>query len=305
MVEEYKTDINGADILKTRQLKVSIPKDVISIKEQGFKDYHRLRKVYIPKEVQVIGQEAFKNCEKLYEVSLAKNSKISKIPKECFSECQNLQKIRIPDNVVTIEERAFNNCLNIKELEIPDSVKYVAETAFSGWKSDQTLTVYQNYVLVNCEARIGLIKEEKIVLNERITDTNAAGLYFYKVRAKCGHVGKNNFIEVDFPQTAINKRQAAELVRWKSRVKHHAKDAIISVTRINKQEYIDLKENNPSQDYLSCNNPQEQRAIDLNNKIKKEKPKERYRKRKSTKPQVDMQKSIKEIIAESKTDSNE
>ena len=54
---------------------------------------------------------------------------------------------------------------------------------------------------------------------------------FYKVTAKCGHVGRNNYIEKDFFVKADSGRDAALIVRCKPRVKHDRKDAILSVKR--------------------------------------------------------------------------
>lgn len=61
---------------------------------------------------------------------------------------------------------------------------------------------------------------------------------YYKVKAKCGHVGRNNYIEKDFFVKAESGREAAFKVRHLPRVKHDRKDAIIFVETISYDEYL-------------------------------------------------------------------
>ena len=61
---------------------------------------------------------------------------------------------------------------------------------------------------------------------------------FYRVSAKCGHVGKSNYILKDFYVKAISGKDAARKIRNAPRVKHHHKDAIRFVEKIDYNEYI-------------------------------------------------------------------
>lgn len=84
---------------------------------------------------------------------------------------------------------------------------------------------------------------------------------FYKVVAKCGHVGRHYYYEGVFYTVAIDGREAARIVRHAGRVKHDHKDAILSVTEITEEEFRagwrEVK-NNP---YFNCQNKQEQNLI--------------------------------------------
>lgn len=84
---------------------------------------------------------------------------------------------------------------------------------------------------------------------------------YYKVEAKCGHVGKDNYILIAFPIKAENAREAAKITRNIPRVKHDWKDAIVSVSEVNYQEYKLLQLNNNDDQYLKCKNIQEQKSI--------------------------------------------
>lgn len=83
---------------------------------------------------------------------------------------------------------------------------------------------------------------------------------YWKVDAKCGHVGKSKYIIKTFHIQAASGSEAAKIVRWKPRVKHHDKAAIRNVCEITKEEYeIGLRFQMNDSYFKSCN-VQEQRA---------------------------------------------
>lgn len=84
---------------------------------------------------------------------------------------------------------------------------------------------------------------------------------FYRVKAKCGHVGNNKYIPIDFYFIADNAKNAAQLCRNTPRVKHHHKDAIIETVEITKADYDTGIAENLKDPYLTVDNIQEQRRI--------------------------------------------
>ena len=104
---------------------------------------------------------------------------------------------------------------------------------------------------------------------------------YYKVMAKCGHVGRNNYILKMFYVCAINKKEAASIVRNIGRVKHHHKDAIREVTEITLKDYLEGIKRNQNDPYLLVHNSTEQRLLcDLENEpIYKEPEAEIYKKK--------------------------
>ena len=102
---------------------------------------------------------------------------------------------------------------------------------------------------------------------------------YYKVVAKCGHVGRNNYIEVEFPVRAYSKKEAAEMVRMFPRVKHHQKDAIKMVSEIDVESYNYLKEEYSNDNYNFVHSIQEQKlycGLNLYEKVKREEEKIEY-----------------------------
>ena len=61
---------------------------------------------------------------------------------------------------------------------------------------------------------------------------------YYKVLAKCGHVGRNNYILKWFYIKAASAKEAAMLIIEKPRVKHNHKDVIRKVVEIKYDEYL-------------------------------------------------------------------
>jgi len=81
---------------------------------------------------------------------------------------------------------------------------------------------------------------------------------YYKVTAKCGHVGKGFYYKGDFYITADNARAAAKYVRECPRVKHDHQDAILSVDEVEYQDYICGKAEESKKPYYHCESKQEQ-----------------------------------------------
>jgi hypothetical protein len=84
-------------------------------------------------------------------------------------------------------------------------------------------------------------------------------LNFYKVVAKCGHVGRSRYCEKAFFVKAEDGRIAAQVVRKKGRVKHDHKDAILSVKKIDETEYVAGRQANKNDPFFNSSNVQQQR----------------------------------------------
>lgn len=90
---------------------------------------------------------------------------------------------------------------------------------------------------------------------------------YYKVRAKCGHVGKNHYILKDFYVKANNGKEAAKKIRYTPRVKHHQKDAIQEVDEISLEEFAIGKKTVSEDMYFKVHNSTEQRSLNAVNII--------------------------------------
>ncbi len=136
---------------------VFIPDSVTSIGSHAFRGCSNLTEISIPDSVTSIGSYAFRYCHNLiyniYEngkylgnnknkyialisvTNLAQNTytihqNTKFIYDSVFNSCLNLQKIIIPNNMISIGREAFWNCLRLTEITIPDSVTSIGEDAF-------------------------------------------------------------------------------------------------------------------------------------------------------------------------------
>lgn len=82
---------------------------------------------------------------------------------------------------------------------------------------------------------------------------------YYRVSAKCGHVGRNHYIVKNFYIWANDGKEAALKVRYLPRVKHDRKDAILSVEPISKEEYLIGKRLVAQDEYFKVHSSTEQR----------------------------------------------
>ena len=84
---------------------------------------------------------------------------------------------------------------------------------------------------------------------------------YYIVKTKCGHVGRNNYIIIDYPITASSKKEAAQNARHRPRVKHNHKDAIIEVREVDYNEYLQFKNQFRKNPYIKSSTIQQQRIL--------------------------------------------
>lgn len=59
---------------------------------------------------------------------------------DCFSLCQRLESVTIPDGVKKIGKNAFYRCKSLKAVTIPDSVELIGDNAFYGATSLESVT---------------------------------------------------------------------------------------------------------------------------------------------------------------------
>ncbi len=90
---------------------------------------------------------------------------------------------------------------------------------------------------------------------------------YFKVVAKCGHVGRKKYVPITFAVKAKNGKEAAEIARWIPRVKHQHSDAILDCEKISYEEFQEINKKNELDDYLKCKNVQQQNLIDLSDRL--------------------------------------
>ena len=90
---------------------ISVPDEVITIKEQSFFECENLKEVNIGKNVKYIDEAAFYGCKKLEKVNMSES--VKKIRSYAFAECPALGSFSAGKNVTYIGNGAFYNCNNL------------------------------------------------------------------------------------------------------------------------------------------------------------------------------------------------
>ena len=84
---------------------------------------------------------------------------------------------------------------------------------------------------------------------------------YFEVLAKCGHVGRNNFVLKKFYVECHSKKEAAAIIRNTPRVKHNHKDAIREVKEISLEEFSLGKRAMNQDPYFHVQNSSDQRRL--------------------------------------------
>ena len=119
---------------------ITIPGNIKRIGKEAFANCKGLQYIEIPFSITEIEEGAFSGCINLKRVvfrmhvvdnAVAFESRIRKISARIFEDCEALQEIKIPENVVEIGEYAFRHCRSLRTITIPESVVTIGKEAFS------------------------------------------------------------------------------------------------------------------------------------------------------------------------------
>ena len=87
-------------------------------------------KIVIPDSVYEIGGGAFRNNDNIQYITLPTNDNFNVVSGSCFHGCSNLENIKIPNSVTTIEDSAFYGCSDLKTIYIGSGVTTIGGYAF-------------------------------------------------------------------------------------------------------------------------------------------------------------------------------
>ena len=127
--------------------------------------------VTIPSGVETIGVEAFEGTD--VERVILPDSVIT-IKYGAFKNCKKLRKIELPETLTDIEAEAFLDCENLLSVKIPDNIKIIKESTFSGNSSLNTVVLGKNIVEIGEKAFAWCINLTEIDLPEKLSTLNFA-----------------------------------------------------------------------------------------------------------------------------------
>lgn len=118
----------------------------------AFYQNEKIEKITMPSGLIVIGESAFQECSTLKEVIIGNH--LERIEQNAFRDSA-LEKIDLPDTVVTIERYSFYNTKLIS-FSVPAGVSSIGKYAFSGCERLEAVTLCRRltriseYVFYNC-----------------------------------------------------------------------------------------------------------------------------------------------------------
>lgn len=119
----------------------------------------------IPGTVKIISTRAFSLCDRLKRVRL--NEGVQELESTCFSGCEMLHDISLPDSLETIGEKVINGW-NIEIINIPKNITYIGKNNFMFCDNlkevyfDMTFDEF-NSIIMNALIPEGI----KVVFNDR------------------------------------------------------------------------------------------------------------------------------------------
>ena len=141
-----------------------------AILDYEFSDCEKLKEVIIDSSVGSVADYAFSGCP--IETAIIPATYIGKIPRDnlrfitlhsgttikdyAFSGCELLEKIELPNSIMTIGKSAFSGCRNLTNIILPHSIISIDEYAFSGCEKLEeiilppNITAISNRMFENC-----------------------------------------------------------------------------------------------------------------------------------------------------------
>ena len=100
--------------------------------------------------LEEISEKAFKDCKKLSAMDLSTYSKLSKIEKNMFENCEEIKSITLPNTITEIGGSAFQNCAALKNIDLSNlALTSIGGQAFYGCKSIETIDLSKSIDLTN------------------------------------------------------------------------------------------------------------------------------------------------------------
>lgn len=127
------------------------------------------KKITIPKNVKTIKRFVFEECDNLETVTIPGN--VKKIGIDAFLGCSNLKKVVMKNGVTTIEDGAFSVCDKLNSITIPKSVKKIGSNPFylTPWLEKKSKQRKDRLVIINHILVDGQSAKGKVVIPKGVT----------------------------------------------------------------------------------------------------------------------------------------
>ncbi len=154
---------------------IDLPDSIVSMDAGVFAICENLSSITIPKNITYIPKYTFAGCGSLSQVILDKDSKLLLIGEESFLECKSLENLIVPDGVaVRIGKSAFSDCTNLLKVELGDDVTSIDSSAFKNCTNLKDLTIGDHVTNIGSSAFIGCINLSAVTIPDSITSIGSS-----------------------------------------------------------------------------------------------------------------------------------
>lgn len=154
---------------------------------------------------------AFYNMDSLEEIEFSSNSNLKKIGSNAFSRCSNLNKINLPEGLLSLGNYAFYHCNSLKELYLPNSLERIGEYIFQNFNGTYKIEILNfpenlqyigSYAFVNCRMPSTITLGQKIKEIEEGAFDKVSGVYTLNLDLKAEF---EEFFSAPFEDSSLEK----------------------------------------------------------------------------------------------------
>ena len=168
---------------------IELPESITTICDYAFTNCTELYSIELPDSVTSIGKYAFYACGYLDEINMPSSltyigplafkgtsiseavfsNKLTKIDPQALEGADCLERVVIPDSVVSIGYNAFSDCISLTDITIPDSVTTIESDAFRGCSSLENISLPDSMTSIGMETFKNCSALKEIVIPEGVT----------------------------------------------------------------------------------------------------------------------------------------
>ena len=144
----------------------NIPKSVSVIEDEAFVGNSGFIDKLDLSSVSSIGADAFRACVNIGEIIFS--DKLESISEGCFSACNAIENITLPNSILKIESRAFSYCNSLNSIKWSENLEVIGSHAFSNCTSLKNITLPDSVLRIeeesfsNCNSLNGIKLSKKL-----------------------------------------------------------------------------------------------------------------------------------------------
>ncbi|ELP84026.1 hypothetical protein EIN_347030 [Entamoeba invadens IP1] len=128
----------------------------------------------IPSSVTSIGDDCFSGCNNINRITIPLS--VTSIGKSCFNKCSSLSNVTIPSSVTSINDYCFNRCSSLSNVILPSSVTSIGKGCFRGCSSLSSVTIQSSVTLINDYSFFGCSNLSSVNIPSSVT---SIGIYCF------------------------------------------------------------------------------------------------------------------------------